>query len=130
LEELEGATLRVDYMVPGGFQWKVPGPPWLQWTVLLTPEPTGRRVLLPPIRARTREAALAAARRLDPRLREAIIQALRRSDPRSPASMTVDESEIIPTRAELTIVYIPGLTNRRPLRILRSGQDLTSGAGR
>ena len=33
LDELEGAALRVDYTVPGSFEWRTQGPAWLQWVV-------------------------------------------------------------------------------------------------
>jgi hypothetical protein len=54
LTELETAAMQVDYSLPGAFEWKAPerqseGPP-----------------LLTPVRAATREAALAAARQVDP----------------------------------------------------------------
>jgi hypothetical protein len=58
LEELAAATLRIQYTQPGGFEWKAP-------------EETARRlgrgpIALSPIWEGTREAALQAARRLDP----------------------------------------------------------------
>jgi RNA polymerase sigma-70 factor, ECF subfamily len=53
LEEMETATMQVDYSLPGGFEWK-------------TPEKDGPPEPLAPVRAATREAALAAARRVDP----------------------------------------------------------------
>src|SRR5262249_25329088 len=64
LEELAGASLSVDYTLPGWFLWHAPedlvGPGW------------------PPLRParvheRTREAALQAARRIDPHVEEAQI---------------------------------------------------------
>src|SRR5262249_43321926 len=106
-----------------------PGPPWLRWVVPLEPGLQGRRVLMPPMRGASKEAALAAARQLDPHLREAAVQALRRDDPRSTAGPTVDEAEVVRTRLNLTVVFIPGLTNQRALHILRPGQDLRSGPG-
>ena len=67
LDELEGATLRVDYTQPGWFQWQQPGGfDASRWVVRVGSEPDGRRVLMPPIRERTREAALQAARRAFP----------------------------------------------------------------
>jgi hypothetical protein len=58
LEELAGWTLRVQYILPGGFEWFQPG-----W----------RHNLPPRVRETTRMAALQAARRIDPDLTEAQI---------------------------------------------------------
>jgi hypothetical protein len=54
---------------------------------------------------------------------------MRRSDPRTGGVAEVEEAEIIPTRMELTVIYIPCSTMKRPLHILRAVQDLTSGMG-
>jgi hypothetical protein len=56
LEELEGAMLRVDYAVPGMYEWERP---------VASGEPGWRSLLLTPVREQSREAALAAARRVD-----------------------------------------------------------------
>jgi RNA polymerase sigma-70 factor (ECF subfamily) len=62
LEELAAATLRVDYTLPGWFRWGAPA----------DPEGRPRPVIGPwPVREPTREAALQAARRLNPRVTEA-----------------------------------------------------------
>jgi RNA polymerase sigma-70 factor (ECF subfamily) len=62
LEELTTATLRVDYTLPGWFQWGAPP----------APESRSRPVIGPwPVRERTAEAALRAARRLNPEVTEA-----------------------------------------------------------
>jgi hypothetical protein len=82
LEALTGAALRVHYSLPGGFEWRVPR------------EPNGSRPpsLEPsPVREQTREAALQAARRLDPQ---------------------VAEAQIAPTELALTILYLPGPNSR------------------
>jgi hypothetical protein len=61
LQELSGATLRLAYTQPGGFEWRVPGPP-------------GWREMQPsPVRERNRVAALQAARRLHPQVEAAEI---------------------------------------------------------
>jgi RNA polymerase sigma-70 factor, ECF subfamily len=66
LAELETAAMQVDYSLPGGFEWK-------------GPEPDGRpRGPLTPVRAATREAALAAAHRLDPQAAPAQVQPTQR----------------------------------------------------
>jgi hypothetical protein len=60
LEELGGASLRVFYVAPGGYQWKSPA---------ANADAAGGAVVqidTPPVYERTREAALQAARRLDP----------------------------------------------------------------
>jgi hypothetical protein len=83
LEELRGGTLRVDYALPGHFQWQPPAAP---------AEDRIQRMLQPPrVRERTREAALLAARRIDP-----------------PAA----EAQITPTRRELAVIYSPGPGSR------------------
>jgi hypothetical protein len=114
LQDLEGALLRVEYSVPGEFQWGEPG--WsgyyTRWVVPLDPGPQGRRVSRPPARGRTREETLAAVRRVDRGLREALLQAVRRTDPRvEPDLDAFDQEQIFPTQLDLTFVYIPGATN-------------------
>ena len=79
LEELAGATLRVGNTQPGGFQWAVP-----QEAALL---PGRGAIGLSPVHERTREAALQAARQIDPH---------------------VDPAQITPTELTLTVVYILG----------------------
>jgi len=78
LEELAGAALRVAYTQPGGFEWPGLGPANVH---LFRPSP---------VRARTREAVLEAARRIDPQ---------------------VDPAQIVPTELALTILYT---SNPRP----------------
>lgn len=77
LEQLAGTILRVDYTLPGGYQWTEPdepnSPPWL----------VSHR---PPVRERIREAALQAARRIDPQ---------------------VSEAQIVPSELALAILYLP-----------------------
>jgi hypothetical protein len=122
LEELAGATLRVQYTHPGGFQWGDPGHPgvgrYTRWVIPLEPGPEGRRVLRSAVQERTREAALQAVRRIEPRLREALLEAERRVDPQlEPSPRVVEEAQIFPTRLELAIVYIPGASNARKLQV-------------
>jgi hypothetical protein len=114
LDELAGATLRVKYTQPGSFEWRPPGPWWLRYVVPLEP---GKRVPLPPIREKTREAALASLRRVDSQIREAILQACRRADPRADPSSWDEADQIVPTTRELAIIYTPDSTNKRPLRV-------------
>jgi RNA polymerase sigma factor (sigma-70 family) len=120
MDELEGAVLRVEYTQPGGFQWGEPA--WsgyyTRWVIPLGPGPQDRRVLRPPVQAPTREAALAAVRRIDPQLRQALFQAARRTDPRVAADLDAfDVSQIFPTQRDLTIVYVPGARNARALYV-------------
>jgi hypothetical protein len=85
LEHLAGATMRVDYAVPGTYEWH---PLLDEWR--LSPGPTSpftAEALLPRVRERTREAALLAARRIDPQ---------------------VTAAQIRPTEPVLTILYLPG----------------------
>jgi hypothetical protein len=124
LDELAGATLRVDYTVPGRFQWgnsEQTHP--TRWVVSLEPGPQGKRVPRPPVQERTREAALQSLRRVDPKVRAAIWEALRHDDPRV-ASPADEAAEIFPTQLNLTILYIPGATNARSFHLWYQGSDL------
>jgi hypothetical protein len=79
------------------------------------------------VRARTREAALQEARRVDPAARAVMQESARRHDPRldgTPMAPTLDQ--IVPTRLDLEVIYIAGTSNRRPIHILRRDQDLTT----
>jgi RNA polymerase sigma-70 factor (ECF subfamily) len=103
LDELAGSVLRVDYTQPGWFEWPEPED-WLRWRMMIEPGPAGRRELRAPIRERTREAAAAALRRLEPQVRAAS-----------------GKTDVTPTRHYLAIVYIPGGTStRRPLQVITS----------
>jgi hypothetical protein len=118
LNDLAGATLRVDYTQPGWFQWGECG--WSgrfsRWVVPLEFSRTGRRVPRPPVRERTREATLQAVRRVDPALRQALLEAVCRVDGRLPhEARVVEEDQIVPTKLDLAFVYIPGSTNARDL---------------
>jgi hypothetical protein len=124
LEELTGAAFRVEYTQPGWFQWGAPG--WsgysTRWVIPLEPDPRGRRALRPPVRERTREAALEAVRRVPLPLRQALLQAVRRTDPRVGPDMDRFEAEqIFPTRLDLNFVYVPGATNWRAIFMLNAG---------
>jgi hypothetical protein len=125
LDELAGATLRVDYTQPGAFQWGDPDQVHpTHWEVALEAGRDGRRVPRPPIVAPTREAALAAARRVDPQLRAAIARERRKDDPRSQLADQVEPAEIYPTKLGLWIIYIPGATNARSMRVWFEDNDL------
>jgi hypothetical protein len=78
LDQFNGATLRVAYSVPGWFELAVPG----QGAGGAATAGSVHRTS--PIRERTREAALQAARRLDPQ---------------------TDAAQIIPTQLTLTILH-------------------------
>jgi hypothetical protein len=110
---MEGAVLWIDYTQPGGFEWP-PSENWMRWELPGEPGPSGRRVLYGPICEQTREAALAALRRAEPEVREA---------PRRTGATaeSIDEfvakMEVAPTRYYLAFVYVPGLSNKRPLYI-------------
>jgi hypothetical protein len=116
LDELAGAVLRVDYTHPGEFQWLSPWRP-LRWIRPVEPGPQGRRALMPPIRARTREAALQAAHQLEPQLREALLKQChyyKQSEEEILGSL--QKAEVVPTRLDLVIAYIPGTANRLLVR--------------
>jgi hypothetical protein len=128
LEELAGATLRVDYSLPGLFQWGDPARGgYTQWVVPLEPGPKGRRVPRPVVRERTKEAAIEALRKVDSQLRQATWEAMRRSDPRLPAAPPDDAAQIYPTQLRLAIVYVPGGTNARDIRVLFRDNNLVHG---
>jgi hypothetical protein len=136
LEELEGATLRVEYTLPGWFTWRVPGleslpgRDWLQWVVPLGLGWHGRRAPRPQVRERTREAALATARRIAPQLSQEVVDAMRQLDPRHEAVPIVpDESQIVPTKRDLTIIYIPGATHKRLIQYISPSTWITNGTG-
>ena len=101
LEELAEATMHVDYTLPGWFQWHAPedllGPGWPP----LRPAP---------VRERTREAALQAARRLDPQATDA---------------------QVAPTEAELAFIYAWDDAKAREVRWVRPngrwGHQVNSG---
>jgi RNA polymerase sigma-70 factor (ECF subfamily) len=113
LEELAGATLRVDYRQPGWYEWQPAGGlPSLRWVVPLGPPPDGRLLLVPVVRERTPEAALQALRRVDPRIREAVWKAAVRYNPRLEQAPPGEEAQIVPSTLDLTTLYIPGTTIR------------------
>jgi hypothetical protein len=126
LEELAGATLRVDYTQPGWFQWLQPGSfDASRWVVTVDPGLPGRRVLIPPVREKTRDAALQAARRAFPAVTPEMLQAARQDNPQLDAAQLVPQpNQIYPTELDLIIVYIPGLTKERTIRWVRTRQDL------
>jgi hypothetical protein len=107
LEELSGAVLRVDYRQPGWYEWRPPGPYLLRWLVPVDPGPHARLIPRPLVRERTREAALRALRRVDPQVRAAVIAAAGRSDPRLMTALASDESQIVPTDLNVTLIYLP-----------------------
>jgi hypothetical protein len=108
LEDLAGATLRVDYSQPGWYEWRPPGLNMLRGVVPLGPPPDGRRLLLPVVRERTREAMLQALRRVDPQIREAVRKSAVRRDPRTGQDPPSEEAQIVPSNLDLVTIYIPG----------------------
>jgi hypothetical protein len=121
LDELAGATLRVEYTQPGGFQWGEPSQnEFLRWVVPLEDGPTGRRALRPFVCGRTREAVLEGVRQVDPQTRAALLKLRRWADPTlAAAPRVVEEGEIFPTRLDLIVAYIPGTATNRPIHYLR-----------
>jgi hypothetical protein len=64
---------------------------------------------------------LQAVQRIDPQLRAALLQARRREDPRLEAApRVVEEGQISPTRLELAFVYVPCVSNARPIHLQTS----------
>jgi RNA polymerase sigma-70 factor (ECF subfamily) len=121
LVEFEAAVLRVDYSLPGWFQWGDPGMyhSWIGWVVPVEPGPQGRRVLRPVIRERSREAALQDLRWLNPQVRDAAVQTVRatlNAAGKAPSRVPL-EAQVYPTELRLTFVYVPGSSNARRIRI-------------
>jgi hypothetical protein len=87
---------------------------WLRWAVPLEPGPQGHRVLVPPIRGRTQEETVQAARRIEPQLREALSKGF--SVPAERVDQEILEGRIVPTELDLKIAYIPGSSNRLLIR--------------
>jgi RNA polymerase sigma-70 factor (ECF subfamily) len=130
LEDLAGATLRVDYSLPGWYQWGSPDEEnYTRWVVPLEPGPRGRRVPRPPVRERTRDAAILAVRRVDPQLRNALLQAMCRADPRVAAAPPSEEAQVFPSRLDLKIIYVPGATNAREIVVIWSQANARHGGG-
>src|SRR5262249_42484071 len=108
LEGLKQAALRGGDTRPGWVQWGKPAlsGQWFRWVVAVEPGPRGRRVLRPPVRERTREAALQVVRRLDPQLREAAVHQLSLPGQAGGAERPIPlEEQIFPSELGLTIVY-------------------------
>jgi RNA polymerase sigma-70 factor (ECF subfamily) len=85
---LSECVLRMAYMRPGGFQWMQPGRPWY---------------LPSPVQERTRDAALRAARRIDPQ---------------------ASQEQIAPTRPDVTFLYLPGDSSGLLLRTVSTKWDI------
>jgi hypothetical protein len=118
LEGLADAALRVDYTQPGWYEWRPPGAAgWVHRPPFAVPVGRGahiKRLMMPRIRERTREAALEAARRLDPELRQALLQYMRLITPQiDEAQMVPQDAQIVPTRLGLAFAYIAGTSSDR-----------------
>jgi RNA polymerase sigma-70 factor, ECF subfamily len=126
LDELAGATLRVDYTQPGEFQWGDPARAylWKQWALIVEPGKQGHWAPRPALRGRTREAVLEAIRRLDPKIRELAVKTDRfqssQPDPELPMPL---EAQIFPTELSLTFVYFPSGSNTRLIHIVRPNSN-------
>jgi hypothetical protein len=120
LDELAGAALRVDYSLPGWYEWRAWS--WYRWAM---PTADGKRVLRPPLRERTREAALQAARRYFSPFAAPMVKAERAFKPTvTEAQLVPQEADIVPTARELQITYFPGSSHRHPFVTFRpSGDD-------
>jgi hypothetical protein len=119
LEELAGATLRVDYSRPGCFEWRPQS--WYRWVM---PTEAGTRAPRPYLREATREAALQAARRYFPQVAAAMVKAERRFFPQvTEAQLAPQEEQIVPTELDLQVIYIPGSSHQHPVFIAGKGGD-------
>jgi hypothetical protein len=89
------------------------------------PGEKGRRVLMPPVRERTREAALETARRLFPPVTDAMLEAWRPYAPDITAEKFIPQpDQIAPSELDLVIVYIPGSSTAHEVRWFRPNQQL------
>jgi hypothetical protein len=123
LQELQTATLRVDYSHPGEFQWGDPGMAFtpFPWVVIVEPGREGRWLPRPLLRGRTRQEVIQAVLRLDPHLRERAVHALRGGRSTSgPASPVPVEAQVFPTDLSLNVIYFPAASNRFPIHIVGS----------
>jgi hypothetical protein len=103
----------VDYRQPGWYEWQPAGGLLsLRWIAPLEPPPDGRWLLVPVVRERTREAALQALRQVDPQIREAVWKAALRYNPRLEPASASEEAQIVPSKLDLTTLYIPGTSTR------------------
>jgi RNA polymerase sigma-70 factor, ECF subfamily len=122
LEELAGATLRVEYTRPGEYQWGDPARAnhWKRWVLLIEPGRQGRSAPRPLIRGRSREAVAEALRRLGPEIRELAVKTDRFHGPEpEPEPPLPLEAQVFPTELSLTFVYFPSASNTRLLHIVR-----------
>jgi RNA polymerase sigma-70 factor, ECF subfamily len=125
-EDLNGAVLRVDYTVPGWFQWGNPAFSWhwSRYLVVVEPGEHGRWMPRPPIRERTRDAAILAVRQVAKEIRNRAIHTLRdlrgRQDPEPDAPW---EAQIFPTTLNLTVIYVPGASNERMVHVAHRNGD-------
>ena len=88
------------------------------------PVGAGQRALRPPARGRTREEALQAARRTDPGVLAAMLEETRKLNPAlAEAQMLPQESHIVPTPLDLSVVYMPGSSLARPLYTVSASDD-------
>jgi hypothetical protein len=121
LAELEGAALRVDYSVPGEYEWSPPG---LWWFDRAVPVGAGKRALRPPARGRTRDEALKAARRIEPAVLAAMLDEVRKLNPAIDAEQMAPQTwQIVPTALDLTVVYMPSASLGRSLYSVRASDD-------
>jgi hypothetical protein len=109
---LVGTALRVDYSQPGWFEWQPPENSSLRWAVRPGPGREGQWLPVPVVRERTREAALQALRRIDPQIRAAVQAAALAVDRGAAVPLNIalppEEAQIVPSRLDLTTIYIPG----------------------
>jgi hypothetical protein len=113
LQDLQGASFRVDYSQPGWFQWGNPDITWSwwRWVVIVEHGIEGRWVPRPLLRERTREAVMQAVLRLDPKIREKAVHTRRTARPSPEPDPTPLEAQVFPTKLSLTFMYFPSASN-------------------
>ncbi len=73
-----------------------------------------------PVRERSPEAALQAARAIDSRILQALLAVARKTDPRIQEEQFMpQEAHIVPTELSLVFIYSTGVMHERPVRTVR-----------
>src|SRR5439155_128456 len=91
----------VDYTQPGWHQWLPPGDMRSRrWAVMVDSSGKGKRVLMPPVRERTQEAALRATRRGFPPVTEAMLNTYRVAPDMAAEQLLPQPDRIAPTQLD------------------------------
>src|SRR5262249_39252390 len=131
LEDLAGARLRVDYTQPGWYEWRMPGlASFYHAMPFAVPVEQDQRLhflSVPHVCERTREAAVAAVSRIEPRIRQALLLYVHSVNPQFEETQAGPlASQIRPTRLGLAVAYVGGTSSRRsgavPTALVKSNE--------